>query len=185
MASHYVNNAEFLAALKEHRAAVLKAKEDNEEKPRVSNFLGGCLLKIATHLSYSSNFINYTYRDEMISDGVENCLTYIDNFDAEKSSNPFAYFTQITYYAFIRRIQKEKKQTYIKGKIIMEMPISSFDVQGQDEDTAYQNAYLNFVQMHGIFSDIVEKEDKRKESKKAKKTATLEDIIEPEQGSQA
>ena len=66
------------------------------------------VFKIANGLSYRPNFINYTYRQEMISDGIENCLQYIHNFDPEKSKNPFAYFTQIIYYAFIRRIQKEK-----------------------------------------------------------------------------
>ena len=82
--------------------------------PPVTNYIGECFLKIATHLSYRPNFINYTYRDEMISDGIENCLQYVKNFNPEKSSNPFAYFTQIIYYAFLRRIQKEKKQTHVK-----------------------------------------------------------------------
>ena len=89
------------------------AKSLNKPVPPVSNYLGECFLKIANHLSYRPNFINYTYRDDMISDGIENCLQYIHNFDPEKSKNPFAYFTQIIYYAFIRRIQKEKKQTHI------------------------------------------------------------------------
>ena len=107
---HYVDNSLFLEKITEHRNKVVAAKEAGTEKPRVPNYLGECFLKIANHLAYKSNFINYTYRDEMISDGIENCITYIDNFDPAKSSNPFAYFTQITYYAFLRRIQKEKKQ---------------------------------------------------------------------------
>ena len=81
-------------------------------------YVGDCFLKIATHLSYKPNFVNYPFREDMICDGIENCLQYIDNFDPEKSSNPFAYFTQIIYYAFLRRIQKEKKQLEIKQKII-------------------------------------------------------------------
>jgi DNA-directed RNA polymerase specialized sigma24 family protein len=87
-------------------------------KPQISNYLGDCFLKIATHLSYKPNFVNYMFREDMISDGVENCIQYIHNFDPNKSSNPFAYFTQIIHYAFLRRIQKEKKQLEIKSKII-------------------------------------------------------------------
>ena len=87
-------------------------------KPRITNYLGECFLKIATHLSYKPNFVNYMFRDDMISDGIENCVQYIHNFNPEKSRNPFAYFTQIIHYAFLRRIQKEKKQLDIKTKII-------------------------------------------------------------------
>jgi hypothetical protein len=115
---YYVNNKEFLAAIVEYRQAVLHAKETGGDRPRVTNYIGGCFLKIATHLSYKPNFVNYMFREDMICDGIENCLQYIDNFDPEKSSNPFAYFTQIIYYAFLRRIQKEKKQLEIKGKIL-------------------------------------------------------------------
>ena len=115
---HYVNNKELLAALIDYRAEVAVAKTKDLTKPRISNYLGECFLKIATHLSYKPNFVNYMFRDDMISDGIENCVQYIHNFDPNKSRNPFAYFTQIIHYAFLRRIQKEKKQLEIKTKII-------------------------------------------------------------------
>ena len=115
---HYVNNKELLEALIVYRAKVAHAKENDLPKPRITNYLGECFLKIATHLSYKPNFVNYMFRDDMISDGIENCVQYIHNFDPEKSKNPFAYFTQIIHYAFLRRIQKEKKQLDIKTKII-------------------------------------------------------------------
>ena len=115
---HYVNNKELLAALIDYRAEVAVAKAKDLPKPRISNYLGECFLKIATHLSYKPNFVNYMFRDDMISDGIENCVQYIHNFDPAKSRNPFAYFTQIIHYAFLRRIQKEKKQLDIKTKII-------------------------------------------------------------------
>ena len=115
---HYVNNRELLEALIVYRAKVANAKENDLPKPRITNYLGECFLKIATHLSYKPNFVNYMFREDMICDGIENCLQYIDNFNPEKSSNPFAYFTQIIHYAFLRRIQKEKKQLEIKTKII-------------------------------------------------------------------
>ena len=90
-----------------------------DERPQVTNYIGECFVKIANHLAYKSNFVNYTFRDEMILDGIENCLTYMDNFDPAKSKNPFAYFTQIIYYAFIRRIQKEKKQLLKPLKVVV------------------------------------------------------------------
>jgi len=115
---NYVNNRDFLDALVVYRQKVNKAKEMELPKPRIPNYIGECFLKIATHLSYKPNFINYMFRDDMISDGIENCLQYIDNFNPEKSTNPFAYFTQIIYFAFLRRIRKEKKQLEIKNKIL-------------------------------------------------------------------
>jgi hypothetical protein len=115
---HYVNNKEFLDALMVYRKEVKLAKEEGKDKPRVPNYIGECFLKIATHLSYRPNFVNYMFKDDMICDGIENCLQYIDNFDPEKSTNPFAYFTQIIYFAFLRRIQKEKKQLEVKTKLL-------------------------------------------------------------------
>ena len=115
---HYVNNRELLEALIVYRVKVAIAKQNDLPKPRITNYLGECFLKIATHLSYKPNFVNYMFREDMISDGIENCVQYIHNFDPEKSKNPFAYFTQIIHYAFLRRIQKEKKQLEIKTKII-------------------------------------------------------------------
>ena len=115
---HYVNNADFLAAIIKYKEKVKNAEEQGLPKPRVNNYIGGCFLKIATHLSYRPNFINYMYKDDMVCDGIENCIQYIDNFDPAKSKNPFAYFTQIVYYAFLRRIAKEKRQMDIKEKIL-------------------------------------------------------------------
>ena len=115
---HYVNNKEFLEALIVFKGHCAIAKEKGEPRPAISNYIGECFLKIATHLSYKPNFVNYMFREDMICDGIENCVQYIQNFNPEKSSNPFAYFTQIIYYAFLRRIQKEKRQLEIKNKIL-------------------------------------------------------------------
>jgi len=111
---HYVNNAELYQAMIGYKESVAQAEQEGKRKPRVPMFVGESIMKIATHLAFRPNFANYTFREEMISDGIENCLQYIDNFDPNKSKNPFAYFTQIIYYAFIRRIQKEKKYLYTK-----------------------------------------------------------------------
>ena len=134
---HYVNNKELLQALIVYREKVADAKEKDLPKPRITNYLGECFLKIATHLSYKPNFVNYMFRDDMISDGIENCVQYIHNFDPEKSRNPFAYFTQIIHYAFLRRIQKEKKQLDIKTKIIEK---TGFDEVMMVDDTALAGA---------------------------------------------
>ena len=138
---HYVNNKQLLEALIVYRAKVAHAKENDLPKPRITNYLGECFLKIATHLSYKPNFVNYMFRDDMISDGIENCVQYIHNFDPEKSRNPFAYFTQIIHYAFLRRIQKEKKQLDIKTKIIER---TGFDEVMMVDDTALSGASSDY-----------------------------------------
>lgn len=175
---HYVNNADFLAAMKKYKESVLAAESSGDPKPRVPEYIGDCLLKIATHLSYKANFINYTYRDDMILDGVENCLQYIDNFDPTKSSNPFAYFTQIIYYAFIRKIQKEKKQTYVKNKLILEMPFEAFELQEQDETGEFSNAMLDYLRTHNDSSFNLPK----KKPSKSKNKNSLENFLEDDNG---
>ena len=99
---HYVNNKEFLAALITHRENIEIAEIQGKEKPRIPRYIGECFLKIDTHLSFKPNFVNYMFKEDMISDGIENCVQYIHNFNPEKSQNPFAYFTQIIHYAFLR-----------------------------------------------------------------------------------
>jgi DNA-directed RNA polymerase specialized sigma subunit len=143
---HYVDNKKFLEAMIEYRDRCEKAKSRNRKKPEVTNYIGECFLKIANHLSYRPNFINYTFRDDMISDGIENCLQYMDNFNPDKSNNPFAYFTQIIYYAFIRRIQKEKKQIQIKSKLIANTGVENMMDQLQGDDAQYQSQLLDFLQ---------------------------------------
>ena len=137
---HYVNNKEFLQAMIGFRDSVMLAEKNGEERPRVTPYIGECLMKIAVHLSHKPNFINYTFKEEMISDGIENCLQYIDNFNPEKSQNPFAYFTQIIYYAFLRRIQKEKKHLYTKYKLTDEVSVMGLDRSSQEHDT---DTYIN------------------------------------------
>ena len=133
---HYVDNKKFLAAMIEWKETCEEAQKKNGDIPPETNYIGECFLKIATHLSYRPNFINYTYRDDMISDGIENCLQYVNYFNPEKSNNPFAYFTQIIYYAFLRRIAKEKKQSHVKNKSIEKSAYESY-VTMDGDDTVY------------------------------------------------
>ena len=137
---HYVNNKEFLQALENYFAEVERAALNDKPKPQIPRYIGECFLKIANHLSYKPNFVNYMFKDDMICDGIENCVRYIANFNPEKSKNPFAYFTQIIYYAFLRRISQEKKQLEIKNKILEK---TNFDevFDANDMDSANYSEY--------------------------------------------
>ena len=174
---HYVNNRELLEALIVYRAKVANAKENDLPKPRITNYLGECFLKIATHLSYKPNFVNYMFREDMISDGIENCVQYIHNFDPEKSKNPFAYFTQIIHYAFLRRIQKEKKHLYTKYKMTERANIFEMTSDKQDHDKF--SVYNDDIKMNDWSQEYVAnfvsdfEENKRRKVKKRKQTVDV------------
>jgi hypothetical protein len=142
--NHYINNQEFLAALIAYRTAVETAAQNGEERPQVPEYIGECFIKIARHLSYKSNFINYSFKDEMISDAIENCLSVVSNFDPAKSKNPFAYFTQITFYAFVRRIQREKKQLETKYRYIDQLDLNEIITQEHDNGE-FQNQFIDYL----------------------------------------
>jgi len=122
---NYVNNKDLLAALIEYKKKVKEAEDQGDSLPRIPEYIGECIFLIANRLATKPNFSGYTYKDDMISDGIENCIQYIHNFNPDKSENPFAYFTQIIWYAFLRRIQKEKKQMYIKFKSSQNMMLET------------------------------------------------------------
>ena len=151
---HYVDNKKFLAAIVERKVLIAESEAAGDSPPQITNYLGECILKIANHLSYRPNFINYTYREEMISDGIENCLQYIDRFDPAKSSNPFAYFTQIIYYAFVRRITKEKKQQMIKEKLLKQSNIEErIALQAHDDERDYQQQFTDMLGKYTFHQD--------------------------------
>lgn len=143
---HYVDNKEFLTAIVAYKQEIKDAEHLGKPKPRITNYLGECFLKIATHLSYKPNFVNYMFKDDMICDGIENCVQYINNFNSEKSSNPFAYFTQIIYFAFLRRIQKEKKQLEIRQKIIERSGYDEVFVADESDKSSEYNSIKDAVQ---------------------------------------
>jgi DNA-directed RNA polymerase specialized sigma24 family protein len=145
--AHYVDNKEFYKALVEYGKDVRRAKRNGMEKPDVTEYLGGCILQISQHLAFKPNFANYSFKDEMISDAVENCLKYIGNFNPKKSTNPFAYFTQIAYYAFIRRIHKEKRVAVTKQKYIENLDIHDL-VMIRGDESQYANAILANMRQH-------------------------------------
>lgn len=131
--THYVNNKRLLEEMIAYRKLYYEAKDRGEDRPKTPEYIGECIYLIATRLATKPNFYGYSYKDEMISDGIENCLNYLYNFDPEKSSNPFAYFTQIIYFAFLRRIQKEKKQVYIKHKALENSMLMNELVETSDD----------------------------------------------------
>ena len=180
---HYVDNKKLYAEMQDYLNSVKEAEEAGDDKPRIPEYIGECLLKISNRLSTRPNFINYTYRDEMISDGIENCVNYIGNFNPEKSTNPFAYFTQIIYYAFLRRIQREKKQLYIKHKSLERSIV--FDELSTHTDWASQGDQGAYITLDTPYmTDFVENFERREAEKKElrKKKKGLENFVEDENG---
>ncbi|MAH43553.1 hypothetical protein CL614_07610 [archaeon] len=139
--NHYVDNKKFYEEMVIYKQGIIEARENGEEDPPATEYMGKCFLDIANGLSFRPNFINYTYKEEMISDGIENCLQYCSNFNPDASNNPFSYFTQIIYYAFVRRIEKEKKQSYIRSKLAIKMlderKLADFSEQDDDGTKQY------------------------------------------------
>jgi hypothetical protein len=174
---HYINNQDFLKALTDYKASCASAEKENTPKPKIPNYIGECFMKIAEGLSHKPNFINYSYRDEMISDGIENCLMYFENFDETKSSNPFAYFTQVIYFAFLRRIQKEKKQLYVKYKATeMYGILDEFEMmESEDGSTRQFELYDNIAEFIETYEDA--RTAKKAEKDAAKKPKGLEKFI--------
>ena len=164
---HYVNNKEFTQAVAEFNESTKLAESKGKTPPQMSNYIGECIYKIATRLSTRPNFINYTYRDEMICDAIENCIQYIGNFNVEKSNNAFAYITQICYYAFLRRIQKEKKQVFIKQQMTMDITADTFETIDGDT-TGMTNTNVEWMQENMTQVQYEPRKSKRKTSTKTK-----------------
>ena len=170
---HYVNNADFLEALIEYKKECERCEKENLSEPPIPNYVGECFLKIADHLSRKPNFVSYSFRDEMIADGIENCLMYFRNFDPDKSKNPFAYFTQIIYYAFLRRIMKEKKQLYVKYKATEQFGI--FDEFEMFEDG---EGNMRQFELYDNISEFIHNFEENKRKKKEGKIKGLEKFME-------
>ncbi len=173
----YINNEDFLNALVKYKEDIKKSEETNSPKPRIPEYIGLCFMKIANNLAKRPNFCQYTYKDEMVSDAIENCLMYFENFDSEKSSNPFAYFTQICWYAFVRRIAKEKKQQYVKYKAT-----EQFGTLDEEELLELGDGTIQQLQIYDNLYEFIEQYEanvkEKKESIKRKKG--LEVFLEEE-----
>lgn len=159
---HYVNNKSLYEHMKVYIEEYNASKENNTEPPKIPNYIGECIFLICNKLSYKPNFMNYSYRDEMISDGLENCIASVNNFNPEKSNNPFAYFTQIAWNAFLRRIAKEKKQTYIKHKNLE----NNFSIN--ELDSIFQDFQTENT-MNTVSSEIIKNYEDKEKNKGLKK----------------
>jgi len=171
--NYYINNADFLKALIDYKESCEIAQKQKKSDPPIPNYIGECFLKIADHLSRKPNFVSYSFRDEMISDGIENCLMYFKNFDPIKSKNPFAYFTQIIYYAFLRRIMKEKKQLYVKYKAT-----ENFGLLDEFEMFEDSDGNMRQFQLYDNISEFIQTFEENKRNKKRGKIRTFEDLEE-------
>jgi hypothetical protein len=179
--AHYVDNKKLYQAIVEYRKVVKEAEEAGLERPPIPTYIGQCMLFIAQRLSLKPNFVNYSYREEMISDGIENCVCYFDNYNPDRYDNPFAYFTQIIWFAFLRRIQKEKKQLYIKHKslensIVMNELVEQGEFDG-DED--FIPAYID--QENENTSEFIRAFEEGLSNKRKKRKKGVEKFIEDEQ----
>lgn len=173
-ANNYIDNKKFYAEMIIYRRLYDEAMAAGEPRPIVSRYVGECIMLIATRLATRPNFIGYSYKDEMISDGIENCLAYLHNFNPEKSTNPFAYFTQIIYYAFLRRIQKEKKQLYVKYKAT-----EMFGLFNESEMMGYDDTPVKPFELYENISEFIETfEENKKKKKVVKKDKGVEKFLE-------
>jgi len=180
---HYVDNKKFYQAIVEYKKTCAECAAKGIEAPRMSNYLGECITKIAVKLSHKPCFINYSFRDEMIDDGVENCIMYFDNFDPEKTDNPFAYFTQFIYYAFLRRIAKEERVRYTTYKYFNDVILTNV---GADTLVDSNDNHLLPTQMYDNINHFMDKFETKEQNKKEKRKAAkdlarfYEDENEPE-----
>lgn len=170
----YINNSDFVKALSDHKKLLIESRDNNLPEPRLPNYIGECFIKIAEGLSHRPNFINYTYKDEMIADAIENCIMYCQNFDPDKSKNAFSYFTTVIWYAFLRRIQKEKKQLYIKYKAT-----EQFGILDENELLELEEGHNRQFEVYDNISEFIENFEENKKSKKIiKKSKGLELFFE-------
>lgn len=175
--ANYINNETFCKLLTEYRALVIDAKENNKKKPRLSDEIGKAFMQIAVGLSNRNNFNGYSFKEDMIGDAIENCVMAASNFDPAKSKNPFAYFTQISWYAFLRRIQKEKKNLHIMYDLLdqnisnMENKLDYISMDYQDDglDTNNSSLYNDFILNNDKRRSFLETAEESKEKKKKKR----------------
>jgi len=169
---HYVDNKKFFTEIMLYKAKCAEYASLNKDRPRIPPYLGECLYKIAFRLSLMPNFVNYTFREDMVADGLEKCITYFNNFDPDKSSNPFAYFTQIIYFAFLARINSEKKHLYIKQKTLenfyFEGMLAEQSIIGDDRPVSVD---LDNDYMQNLVASYDAKQAEKKAKNKAKKNA--------------
>lgn len=176
----YVNNKELMVEFQNYRKMMDEAASKGQQRPQLTEPIIKAIMMICNNLSYKPNFLNYTYKDEMVLDAIENCFKYVHNFNPEKYDNPFAYITGIAYRAFVRRIIRENKESYTKAKLMAAMAIDTYVTQEQDDSSEYINSYVEFMQNNLSEDNYFEK--KAKKLKEKRKTlsnkSTLSEFID-------
>lgn len=162
--SHYVDNKKFYQALVEYRAACELAETEGKERPMVTEYIGECFMKIARGVAMKHNFRNYSYINDMVSAGVEVCLRHVLSFKPDKSNNPFSYYTQAIWFAFLHIIDKEHRQTELKRRAFLNTDIDSFDLQGHDESGEFTISITEFINSMGTEKKSEKKVKKQKPS---------------------
>lgn len=192
---HYVNNREFSEAVEEYVISVRESEQHNQKTPIVTDYIAQCFLNIANGLAHKSNFSRYTFKEEMVMDAVENCLKAIQNYKIStetRTGNPnaFSYFTQISWYAFLRRIAKEKKQVELKNKFLMSSQPAEDLINKTDQNSvAHREVYQYFVEQLRLkidevhsndesFKEFVKEEEKKKKRYTKHVDSDLSDFIE-------
>ena len=171
---NYINNKTLYASMIQHRNLLENAVKNNKPKPQLSNYIGQSILLICNNLAKKPNFSGYSYKEDMINDGIMDCIAAVDNFNPEKTNTPFAYFTQIVYFAFLRRIQKEKKQLYVKYKATEQIGIlDEFEMMEFEDGTSKQ------FELYDNIAEFIENYEEAKENKKAvKKPKGIEKFLD-------
>ena len=186
--NHYVNNEDFLQAMIEFKENCELAKVAGKPRPVIPDYIARCIMMIAEKLSRKPNFYSYTFREDMVGDAIKNCILYIDNFDPTIGKNPFAYFTQIIYFAFIQRINKERKQLYVKYKSTEELSIlgdyeqfelSEMDGEGEGRQFELYENISEFIDNYEEKNNI--KKVSKKKKQKERELSLLEELFEEEE----
>lgn len=184
--NHYVNNEDFLQAMIDFRESCEIAKNEGKPRPVIPEYIAKCIMMIAEKLSRKPNFYNYTFREDMVGDAIKNCILYIDNFDPSISRNPFAYFTQIIYFAFIQRIQKERKQLYVKYKSTEMLSVlgdyeqyemTDMDGEGDGRQFELYENISEFIDNYEVKNNIKKTKKKRKEQERKEESSFILDDL--------
>jgi len=184
--NHYVNNEDFLQAMIDFRESCEIAKNEGKPRPVIPEYIARCIMMIAEKLSRKPNFYSYTFREDMVGDAIKNCILYIDNFDPSISRNPFAYFTQIIYYAFIQRIQKERKQLYVKYKSTEMLSVlgdyeqyemTDMDGEGDGRQFELYENISEFIDNYEVKNNIKKTKKKRKEQERKEESSFILDDL--------
>lgn len=177
---HYVSNVDLYKAYCDWYKEIVVAESAGLEPPECPRYIAESIIKIATRLSYRPNFLNYSFREEMIADGIENVFRTIRNFNPERSTNPFAFITTVCFNAFIRRIQTEQKQTAIKSKLILDLHVEDMLESVDDDETGQlQNSLMEYLKEHSYIAGV-QAPAERKKNKKVLHEENLEDFMKPE-----